>query len=232
MNDVTVLILAGGYATRLQPLTEHTPKSLLPIAGKPFLQHQLEHLHRSGVRKVVLALGHQADKILAFLENYELEGLSIETRVESTPTGTAGAIKEALSVLTEVFFVLYGDSYLFCDFETMKREYLAQQKPAMMSVYENGNQHDVSNVLYQDGELCAYDKKNPTSLMTHIDYGLSIFQKALFEKCLHPDLSDFFNQLSKENQLAGFEVFQPFYEVGSFAGIKRFEEYMGDRDVY
>lgn len=226
MKEQTVLILAGGYATRLNPLTLHTPKSLLSFAGKPFLMHQLQHLKLQGVKKVVLALAHQHQLILECLENTNIEGLEIKCSVEQTPSGTAGAIKAALPLLEDSFFVLYGDSFLFCDFAKMMQHFIGTKSVAMMSVYKNLNQRDKSNVLFQEGELVAYNKKDPSANMQHIDYGLSLFNKELFLECAHDDLSDFFSQLATEKKLSAFEVYQPFFEIGSFSGIKNFKDYI------
>src|ERR1700734_2407964 len=93
-----VAVLAGGAASRLHPLTKATPKSLVEVAGKPFIVHQLNLLRREGVERVVLCVGHLGEKIEEFVGDRLL--------------GTGGALRHALPLLGKAFFVLYGDSYL------------------------------------------------------------------------------------------------------------------------
>src|ERR1051326_5697404 len=119
MNEVVsgrelmpVIILAGGLAMRMRPLTEHIPKALIEVAGRPFLWHQLQLLKRHGLRRAVLAVGYLGEEIQRQFGNGSELGIALEYSFDSpSPLGTAGAIKKALSLLPERFFVLYGDSY-------------------------------------------------------------------------------------------------------------------------
>jgi mannose-1-phosphate guanylyltransferase len=100
---VIAVILVGGFGTRLRPLTERVPKAMLPIANRPFLEHQLEHLAQHGIDRVILSCGYQPDAIRAHF------GDRVEYVVEDSPLGTGGAIAHAARGLAETFVACNGD---------------------------------------------------------------------------------------------------------------------------
>lgn len=214
-------ILCGGLATRLHPLTEKIPKSLIAVAGEPFLAHQLRLLKHSGIEHVVLCAGHLGD----MLRDYAGDGSGFGMRVEYSfdgekLLGTAGAVRRALPLLGPEFFVLYGDSYLPCDYRAVARRFQESGKKALMTVFRNDGRWDRSNVdLAADGKIRAYDKKNRTAAMRHIDYGLGVFRAAAFAGA-ETDLAEVYRALLVSEELAAFEVGERFYEVGSVAGIE------------
>ncbi len=131
-------------------------------------------------------------------------------------------------MLGEQFFVLYGDSFLPVNFGPIERAFLESKKPALMTVLENKNCWDKSNVLFRAGKLVEYNKHVPRAEMTFIDYGLG----ALFSHVLevYPagqsfDLAEVYHTLSLKGQLAGCEVHERFYEIGSYSGLKETEIY-------
>jgi NDP-sugar pyrophosphorylase family protein len=225
-----VAILAGGLATRLRPVTEKIPKALIEINGEPFLAHQLRLLASSGIERVTLCVGYLGE----MLEEYAGDGRRFGLQITYSPDGpilrgTAGAIAQALPLLGESFFVLYGDSYLPCDYSAVEHFFAQSGKQALMTVFPNGNQWDTSNVQFEDGRLLVYDKKVRTPAMRHIDYGLGVFHCSAFdgipEEGAH-DLADLYRALLERGELAGFEVPERFYEIGSFAGIEELSEYL------
>src|SRR5690349_19498755 len=109
----TAAILAGGLATRLRPITEKIPKSLVEVAGKPFIDHQLTLLQIKGFKRVVLCLGHLGEQVAEVVGDGRRWGLTVEYSYDGpVQLGTAGALRQARSLLGEVFWALYGDSYL------------------------------------------------------------------------------------------------------------------------
>ena len=109
-ENIPVAILAGGLATRLRPITEKIPKSLVPVAGRPFLAHQLEMLHARGIRRVVLCIGFLGEMIQREFGN-EAFGIQLDYSFDGEKLlGTGGAIQRALPRLGSEFFILYGDS--------------------------------------------------------------------------------------------------------------------------
>ena len=228
-----VAILAGGLATRLRPLTENIPKSLLPINGRPFIDHQLRLLRRAGIRQVVLCVGFLGQQIIEYVGNGSRFGLHVRYSSEGERLlGTGGALKRALPLLGPEFFVLYGDSYLDCDYRAVFAAFRASARPALMTVFRNENQWDTSNVEFSDGSIRAYSKQQRTPHMHHIDYGLGLFQAAVFADLppgLPLDLAAIYQNLLQNDQLAGYEVKTRFYEIGSRQGIEELSQYLGQQ---
>jgi len=225
--NIPVAILAGGLATRLRPVTEKIPKSLLPVAGKPFLAHQLELLHARGIRRAVLCVGHLGEMIQREFGDGRAFGVQLDYSFDGPKLlGTGGAIKRALPLLGDEFFVLYGDSYLPVDYRPIAEFFQRSGKPGCMTVYRNEGRYDTSNVVFHDGEITVYDKKHRLPEMRHIDYGLSLFKAAAFDSYSagQPfDLAEVMSRLVREKQLAGYEVRERFYEIGSPAGLAELE---------
>ena len=147
-----VAILAGGLGTRLKPLTEAIPKALVEINGKPFLAHQLELLRARGVGRVVLCVGHLGEMIREFAGDGARFGVEVRYSFDGAALrGTAGALRNALPLLRGRFFVLYGDSYLTCDYAAVERAFMESGKPALMTVFRNEGRWDRSNVEFDGG---------------------------------------------------------------------------------
>jgi NDP-sugar pyrophosphorylase family protein len=218
-----VVILAGGLATRLRPVTEKIPKALIDIAGEPFIAHQLRLLRRQGIHRAVVCAGFLGEQIRDFVGDGAAFGVDV-TFVFDGPTllGTAGAIRRALPHLAESFFTLYGDSYLTCDHAAVQDAFTASGKSALMTVYRNHGQYDRSNVEFAGGGIRVYDKQVQTPAMHHIDYGLGLFRRSAFANLPEgrpADLAALYRERLAAGDLAGFEVAERFYEIGSFAGI-------------
>lgn len=230
MNAVTVpvVILAGGLGQRLRPLTDSIPKALIPVRGEPFLAHQLRLLRNRGVERVVICVGYRGKMIEEFAGDGGGFGLRIEYSTDWPDLlGTAGAIRKASPLLEERFFVVYGDSYLPCDYRAVERAFLTSGRPALMTVYRNEGRWDASNVEFAGGRIVAYDKKAQSPRMQHIDYGLAAFERGVFESPGPADLAGLFGELLRAGELAAFEVPDRFYEIGSTAGIRDLEQYLG-----
>ena len=226
ISNIPVAILAGGLATRLRPITEKIPKSLVPVAGEPFLAHQLKLLHARGIRRVVLCVGHLGEMIERDFGG-EKFGVKLDYSFDGDKLlGTGGAIKRALPKLGDEFFILYGDSYLPMDYAPVAEFFHHSGKAGLMTVFRNEGKFDVSNVVFRDGEIIVYDKKLKLPEMQHIDYGLSLFKASVFEAFPADekfDLADVMQKLVREKQLAGYEVPERFYEMGSPAGLAELE---------
>jgi N-acetyl-alpha-D-muramate 1-phosphate uridylyltransferase len=225
--DIPVAILAGGLATRLRPLTEKIPKVLLPVAGRPFLAHQLELLHRRGIRRVVLCLGHLGEQVVEQFGSGEAYNIELRYVFDGPKLlGTGGALRNALPLLGSRFFVLYGDSYLTVPFQPIAGFFERSGKPGLMTVYRNEGLYDASNVVFEDGRIVAYEKKKRLPNMRYIDYGLSLFKAEVFAE--RPpnqpfDLAEVMADLVSRGELAGYEVPERFYEIGSPAGLEELE---------
>lgn len=228
-------ILAGGLATRLRPHTEKVPKSLLEVNGEPFIIHQLRLLRAHGMQQVVLCVGYLGEMIREVVSDGHAYGLEVDYSFDGDALkGTAGALKQALPKLSDSFLTLYGDSYLCCDYSKVAEEFSASGKQALMTVFRNEGKWDASNVEFEHGEILAYDKNARTPRMKFIDYGLGAFQaKALdfVEAGQTCDLAELYRRMLTEKQLAGIEIQQRFYEIGSREGLEETARFIAAQGV-
>ena len=225
-----VAILAGGLATRLRPLTETIPKALVEVNGEPFIAHQLRLLRAHGIERVVICTGYLGEMIQERVGDGASFGLHVEFAGDGPRLlGTAGALKQALPRLGQNFFVLYGDSYLPCDYRAVQTAFEQSGKLALMTVFRNQGRWDTSNVEYLEDCLVAYDKFKPTPRMQHIDYGLGVFSSVAFSRVPEGqpyDLAMLYQELLRNGDLAACEVSQRFYEIGSFFGLEETQRYL------
>lgn len=224
-----VVILAGGLATRLRPISEKIPKSLIGINGEPFIFHQLRLLKAKGFEKVVLCAGYLGKMIEEVIGNGEKFGLDVKYSFDGEVLlGTGGAVRNAFPILEKNFMITYGDSYLDFDYAELNSFFDQNDYPAVMTIFKNDDLFDTSNVRYNNNSI-LYSKKNRSVDMNYIDYGLSAVKKDIFnEYSPHDkfDLSVVFEKLSVDGQLGVFEVTNRFYEIGSFQGITDIESYL------
>jgi MurNAc alpha-1-phosphate uridylyltransferase len=222
-----VAILSGGLASRLHPITERVPKALVDVGGRPFVLRQLDLLRRQGLRRVVLCVGFLGEQVRERVGDGADLGVEVKYSFDGASLlGTGGALRRALPLLGDRFFVLYGDSYLPIDFGAVEKAFVSCGLPALMTVLRNDGQWDRSNVEFEGGRLIRYDKRSPSDRMTYLDFGLGVLSaEALMggsegatEERL--DLADLYRSLSERGLLAGHEVFGRFYEIGSFSGLK------------
>lgn len=225
--DWPVAILAGGLATRLRPITEKIPKLLIEVAGEPFFNHQLRLLKKSGLTKIVLCVGYLGEMIVERYGDGSDWGVELQYSFDGPKLlGTGGAIVQALPQLGETFYVLYGDSYLPIDYQAAGKYFSHANKKGLMAVYKNKDLYDASNVWYEDGNIIAYDKQKKLPEMHCIDYGLGIFRATAFSKYASSDkmdLAEVQKNLVAQQELAGYEVQQRFYEIGSCEGLRELD---------
>ena len=227
-SDLPVALLAGGMATRLRPITEKIPKLLVEVAGEPFFSHQIRLLKAAGLTRIVLWVGYLGDMIVEQYGDGSKWGVHIDYAFDGPKLlGTGGALIAALPKLGEAFYVLYGDSYLPVDYRGVGDFFLKSGQRGLMTVYENHGRYDTSNVWFEHGEIKLYDKKNKVPQMHHIDYGLGVFRAAAFDAFPRDavvDLAEVQKALVAQRQLAGFEIKERFYEIGSHAGLTELDQ--------
>ena len=234
-SALPVALLAGGMATRLRPITEKIPKLLVEVAGEPFFSHQLRLLKKNGLTKIVLCVGYLGEMIVDQYGDGSKWGVSIDYAFDGPKLlGTGGALIRALPKLGDAFYVLYGDSYLPIDYRAVGDFFLRSGQLGLMTVYENQGRYDTSNVEFTGGEIKVYDKKNKTPAMRHIDYGLGVFRAAAFDgfpRDAVVDLAAVQMQLVAHGQLAGYEMKQRFYEIGSHEGLNELDSLLRRQGV-
>lgn len=227
VSSFPVALLAGGLATRLRPITEKIPKLLVEVAGEPFFSHQLQLLKQNGLTKIVLCVGYLGEKIVELYGDGSKWGVHIQYAFDGPKLlGTGGALIAALPKLGDVFYVLYGDSYLPVDYRAVGEFFVRSGRLGLMTVYENHGRYDASNVWFHDGEIKLYNKRQKVAEMHHIDYGLGVFRAAAFDgfpRDAVVDLAEVQTSLVARHQLAGYEIKERFYEIGSHEGLNELD---------
>ncbi|MDR2648184.1 MAG: NTP transferase domain-containing protein [Clostridiales bacterium] len=223
-----LVLLCGGLAARMRPITEKIPKSMIEINGKPFIHHQLSLLRKKGVRRVIACAGYLGEQIVDYIGDGRRYSIKVDYFFDKL-SGTGGALRNITGSLPDDFFVLYGDSYLDTDYQKVEDAYRLSGKKALMTVYRNEGEWDAGNVIFRNNEILCYSKKHKAEGMNYIDYGLGILNRSVLfghEQGAF-DLSELHEALSARNELAGFEVFERFYEIGSPQGLRDLREKLG-----
>ena len=241
---VPAALLAGGLATRLRPITETIPKALVDIDGRPFIDHQLALLRRNGIRRVVMCLGYRGEMVRDHCGDGSRYDMDLAYSFDGeTLMGTGGAIARAKHLLGarpgDALWVMYGDSYMDIDYPAVLDAFLAARgqdgadRPlGLMTVLRNGDRWDKSNVVFRDGRLLRYDKRNRTPDMDHIDYGVGLLRTAAVDRIPvdRPfDLAELYTALVAEGRMVGYEVTQRFYEIGTPESLEEARAYLQSR---
>jgi NDP-sugar pyrophosphorylase family protein len=189
---------------------------LLPVAGRPFVEHQLGLLKAHGARRIVLSVGYLGKQVEAAIGDGSHFGVEISYAHDGPePAGTAGAVRRALPLLGYEFLVLYGDTYLRIDYADVARAFRASGLPALMTVLHNRDELAPSNAVYADRRVLAYNKASPPAGAEWIDYGLLAFHRTALEAEGPSDLADLTRDLAAAGRLAGYPATERFYEIGT-----------------
>lgn len=222
--------MAGGLATRMRPLTDSIPKSMLPILDeKPFLEYQLELLKSHGIKDIILCVGYLGKMIEEYFGNGKQFRMNILYSYEKKQLlGTGGALKNAEHLLNDCFFLLWGDSYVRLRYQDMWFKHQASKKSVTISLFKNNNRFDKSNVLVKENKVVLYDKNSNNKEMQHIDAGISVVEKNILKDI--PDnavfaIENLFKDISLNNKMSGFAISERFFEVGSTKGLADMKEY-------
>lgn len=231
-----VIIIAGGLATRLHPFTLEVPKSLINIDGFPFIHHQLLLLREKRVTRVILCVGHLGEKIESYVGDGSRYGIDVGYSYDGDYLlGTGGAVKKASIQLSDEFMILYGDSYLDVDYESILKFFFKGSQPVLMTIYHNKETLDSSNIKMKDGKIVKYKKNDKDPSMEYVDYGLIVIKKDVFDRYTldEPfDLSTILTKSVDSGEVAAYEVSSRFYEIGSVQGLKDTERYIKFRSKY
>lgn len=221
-----MVILCGGFATRLGDIVKNIPKSMIQIEGKPFLEYQIENLKKHSIKDLVLCVGYLSDQI----KNYFGDGSKFSVNIRYShdgdkPLGPIGAVKKAEPLLEDDFLIMYGDSYLSVDFKKAYSFFTQKSKLGLMVVYKNYDKYDKSNLIIRDNLVIGYGEKNAD----YIDYGTSILRKQTLDiipKNTFYSTSDFFPELIKKQELLAFEAKKRFYHIGNPKALEDFRSFI------
>jgi len=222
-----MVILAGGLAKRMRPLTLKLPKSMLQIKGRPFLEYQLELLKEYEIKDILLCVGYKGELIKDHFGDGRKFGVNLSYSFDGDKLlGTAGALKKAYKLLGENLFLMYGDSFLPYDYQKIEESFKRSNKLSLMVAYKNQNRFDKSNILISEGLIKLYDKTLHGEKLQYIDAGLSILKKEVLNLVPEEepyDLEELYRTLISEEEMSAFEVKQRFYQIGSFEGLEEFK---------
>lgn len=231
-NGMQAVILAGGLGVRLRPLTLTVPKPMVPVAGKPFLEHQIAMLREQGVDEVVLLTGYLSQAIEDHFGDGADFGVRIRYSREEQPLGTGGGLVQARDLLRDVFLLLNGDSYLEIDYRALHERLLRSDAQAAMVVYDNGTEDTtvLNNVRVDSAAyVTRYEKDGgEESNLTHVDAGVLAVRKSVLELCPTEGVFSFekelYSLLGERRELLGHEVRQRFYDIGNPDRLRLFEK--------
>ncbi len=233
-EKLQVVVLGGGLATRLRPITEAMPKMMVPVAGRPFVYWQLDLLADNGMEEIVMCVGRMGEQVERSV-GHGYRGMDVRYSYDppDRPLGTAGAIKGAEELLAPAFGVLYGDSYLRVDYRAVLEAHAGRGLPATMTVWKNEGMYDRSNVVLteQGDRVARYEKGDSSGALMYIDYGFSVFDRGIISSRLHPGenaaLDALQRELASEELMGAYEVEERFYEIGSPDSLLELERHLG-----
>ncbi|HLC92857.1 MAG TPA: sugar phosphate nucleotidyltransferase [archaeon] len=227
------VIFCGGFASRLYPVTHKIPKSMLTVNGKPFLEIQLKMLKKNGVGQVILLTGFLQEQIESYFGDGKKFGVRLEYVKGSQNFGTGFALKRAAPFVEDEFLTLWGDSYLEMNYKKFFTEFVERPCLGMMSVYENHDRIDKSNIEIGNGLVKTYDMNARQNQIryAYIDYGCHAFRKKTLDMIPNDHAykhGQLFQALIAQKQMAAYVVKQRPYEIGSFSGLEELQKKLAD----
>lgn len=164
------VILIGGEATRLRPLTCNTPKVMVPVLNAPFLEHVVSHLRRHRVTEIVLAIGQKQQSIESYFGDSHRFGVRLHYSIEDVPLGTGGAVKNAEKYLDEAFLVLNGD--IFTDLDISAMIEFHRERKARVTIAGTRVEDPTSYGLIETDDrgriTCFREKPQPGEITTNL----------------------------------------------------------------
>ncbi|NEO05753.1 MULTISPECIES: sugar phosphate nucleotidyltransferase [unclassified Moorena] len=224
------VILAGGRGTRLAPLTDTLPKVMAPVEEHPFLEYQIQYLQRQGIRSILLLLGYRWEQVKDYFGNGHKWNVEIEYSVETMPLGTAGCLSNAYEKLNDVFVVVYGDSFLPCDYSLMFQHSQQYDQTAIMTIYPNQGELPVPNNVRvsPDGFLQQYIKDRPDLKLEYVDAGalvLHLNHIDNFPNKIPASLEeDIFPDFASAGTMQTFMSKHRFYDIGTPSRLDQFRQ--------
>jgi NDP-sugar pyrophosphorylase family protein len=221
-DGTQVVVLAGGFGTRLGDQGRRCPKVLQPVHGRPFLDIMLRPLLDQGFRRFCFCLGYLADQIVAHVHQ-QWGWLQPLFHVDANPLGTGGSLLAARALLDETFLVVLGDTYLDIDY----RDMLSGMAPGALGVMAvtDAVTEVPGNVEFAVGRVIRYDKA--LGLRTRwVDTGALVLRRPALDLLVgapHPvDLARLFERMIARDALLAYPVGQPFHDIGTPTRLERF----------
>lgn len=240
MTDIKqAVILAGGEGVRLRPLTNDTPKPMVKLNSRPFLEYLIEMLVGNGISEVVLLLGYLPEKVTEHFGNGSRFGVNIKYSVGKVSDKTGTRIRNAKNLLDERFLLMYGDNYWPLNLERLLQFYDRQKTLASTTVYANkdgkGEYGSENNVYVNDENLVVkYDKLRRDKKLNGVDIGFFILSKQILEFMPDSDFSfeeEVLPVLAAERQLSGYFTEHRYYYITTPESVKVAERYLQPKKI-
>ena len=235
MKIKQAVILAGGEGVRLRPLTLTTPKPMIPINGKPFLEYLVELLRDNGIEEVIILTGYLHEKIEDYFGDGKRFGLKILYSYSPVEDDTGTRIRKAKDMLSNTFLLLYGDNYWPLSLKKLIEFYEKVGTEALVTVYCNIDNYTKNNMFVSnEGLVKAYDKTRQTSGLNGVDIGFFILKKDVLENLLKENFSFekiVMPKLIKDKQLSGFLSYHKYYGLSNLERIPLIEEFFKPKKI-
>ena len=178
-----VVIIAGGQGTRIASVNSEIPKAMIPVCGTPVIERQVMMAKRQGFTEFIFLIGYLGNQIVSHFGNGEQFGVNITYYKEQLPLGTAGALAEVADILSEDFFVFYGDTIMDIDMGRMLEFHNTKRADATLLVHPNDHPYD-SDIVGIDHEgrvLGFHHKPHPENFVSRniVNAALFIFNKRI-----------------------------------------------------
>lgn len=237
-EQVTAIIVAGGQGTRLRPLTNDKPKPMVPVAGKPILEHTLNLFKKHGVTRFIFALCYLPQSVIDYFGDGSKFGVSIEYTFEdpSTPLGTAGAILGARGKISGTFIVTYADVLRDLDIAQMLKKHRELGGVATLNTYPHsgGNFKSFLEFDSEDHRLTAFTELPESRILEEgksiwSNGSFYIFEPAVFQYIKEGEPVDFARNvfpalMSDDQSMSVFPTNGYFIDIGTLETLKRAED--------
>jgi len=231
-----VVVLAGGLGTRLRSITgDRIAKVMTEVGGRPFIDYKLLGLARLGVTDVHLLVGHHAGQVHDHVGDGARYGLRVIC-VEDGPEllGTAGAVRRILDGLSDAFWLTYGDTHVMAPLAEAER-LLDEATDGVMTVIENADRWEPSNVTLAGDRVASYAKDDPPGTHRWLDYGLLLFRRSAFtslEEGAVVDLRQVLARLVAGGRLAAWPVTERFWDIGTPEVLEATEQHFAETRLW
>ena len=212
-------LLVGGEGTRLRPLTLETPKALLPVKGKPMVEHIIDHLASFGMEQFYLSVGYLREKIMDYFGDGSSRGVEVEYVVEKEPLGTAGGLNIAKDFLTERFVMMNGDVLSKVDVSELERFHEEKGGLGALTLREVGDARSYGALVMDGDRIHDFVEKSDNPPSNLINAGFYILEPGVFEYVPPEGFSmlekDVFPKMAKDGKLFGYLYNGPWMDIGT-----------------
>ncbi len=227
------VILAGGKGTRLGELTVDTPKPMVSVNGKPFLEYLIDMLRENGIEEIVLLLGYLPHKITDYFKDGTEFGVKIRYSVGDVEFETGKRVKNAESMLDRVFLLMYCDNYWPLRLNRLIESYGKFNTLAMVTTYRNKNRITKNNMIVsEDGYVLKYDKNRQDPELNAVDIGFAVMEKNAVSMMPEDNFSlenDFYPSLIEKKQMTAYQTDQRHYTIGTPEKMKIAGEFLSGK---